>query len=265
MKNKVKNLAYAISLINEAVRFGTLREKDNCIAVCYDLGSGAGDEKWYYIPKLHAAKDLLEQNAFDMLEKGIAYAKILKTIEGCLRVGILFKNEDGSITHCWVPNGESIQWESIPIAVEDIAEQESFVNDTTYNIKSQEFLQLFYEIAIDTELNCPPLNDMILGPFEKVVLTSDGPDKHNIFYFNPDSNAGGQIVQCPFDNEMAHRIIAGEDWIEVVAERPQYLYDINTPDFFEMVATLVQSYHDDSYIGYFIDNKELNMLLKTII
>ena len=263
MKNNVKNLAYALSLINEAVHCGALKEKDNCIAVWYAFDSG--EEGWYYIPKLHAAKDLLEQNAFEMLEKGISYAKTLTTIKNCIEVGILHVNEDSSITHCWTPNGEQIQWETAQNAVEDIAPQNPFVDANIYNVKSREFLQLFYEIAIDTELNCPPLNDMILGPFEKVILTSDGPDKHNIFYFNTDSNAGGQIVQCPLDDAMARRIISGEDWIEVVAERTQYLYDVNTTDFFDMVATLVQSYHSDSYVGHFIDNKELNMLLKTLI
>jgi hypothetical protein len=147
----------------------------------------------------------------------------------------------------------------------DIATQETWVNDVTYNVKSEEYLRALYNVSIDTEVNCPALNNAIFGPFDCDLLISKGRDDHHIYYFNADSNAGGQIVHCLFDDDMARRMLDGEDWIDVVAETTQYLSDINTVHFFDTVADIVDAYHGDSYIGNFVDNKELLMLLNTII
>lgn len=262
MKNNEKNLAYAIELLNEAVHHGVLLEKDNCIAVAF--ATDTGEEKWYYVPKLWAAKDMLEQNAFETIERSIAYAKSFATVKNCLKVDVLFKDRDGLI-HQWM-NADN-RWENELSAAEDIAKQKTFTSNGRYNPKSQEYLQLMYEVAVDTECNCPPINTMLFQTSELAILMRDGGEGYNIYYFklryfNPGSSLRGQVVQCPLDRIMTQRIISGEDWIDVVAESTQYPYDIDAPNFFELIASLVQSYHNGLYIGQFYNSDDLIAHLK---
>lgn len=264
MEINEKNLAYAIELLNEAVRHGVLYERDNCIAVVF--ATDAGEERWYYIPKLWAAKDMLEQNAFEVIEKGIAYAKSLTTVKDCLKVGVLFKDGDGLI-HQWM-NIDS-RWENELSAAEDIAKQKTFTSDGYYNAKSREYLQLMHEVAVDAECNCPPVNTMLFQTSELAILMRDGGEGYNIYYFNlryfnPGSNLRGQIVRCPLDRIMAQRIISGEDWIDVVAENTQYPCDYCCAEFFELIASLIRSYHNGLYVGQFYNSDELIALLKNL-
>ena len=263
--NKNKTIARAIQLINECVQHGVLCQKNNCIAVFFQYDD---DDKadWIWMPKLQAARDIVKNNAFEVLEKGLKKARATKVVESCVLNGIFHKNDDESIGHCYVPNGHKIQWENADAAADDIAEQDAWaVDNYAYNIKSIEYLEMLVETYLNTKAHCPSLHYVIFGPFDYNIVVSDGPNSHNIYYFNADSNAGGQIVQCPFDDEMARRILAGEDWIEVVADRTQYLSNINTLYFFDTVADIMQSYFDSSYIGNFANNDDVKALMKYIV
>ena len=75
-----------------------------------------------------------------------------------------------------------------------------------------------------------------------------------LFYFNPDSNAGGQIVQCPFSNDQAQRMVGNKDYFDVLAENTQYLSDINTISFFDCIFDIAERMEKGQFIGTFIDD-----------
>ena len=77
---------------------------------------------------------------------------------------------------------------------------------------------------------------------------------YTLFYFNPDSNAGGQIVQCPFSNDQAQRMVGNKDYFDVLAENTQYLSDINTISFFDCIFDIAERMEKGQFIGTFIDD-----------
>ena len=68
------------------------------------------------------------------------------------------------------------------------------------------------------------------------------------------SNAGGQIVQCPFSNDQAQRMVGNKDYFDVLAENTQYLSDINTISFFDCIFDIAERMEKGQFIGTFIDD-----------
>ena len=106
------------------------------------------------------------------------------------------------------------------------------------------------------------------------LIFKDKKYDYTLFYFNPDSNAGGQIVQCPFSNDQAQRMVGNKDYFDVLAENTQYLSDINTISFFDCIFDIAERMEKGQFIGTFIDDafsykdmvkaKERDELPKTI-
>lgn len=84
-------------------------------------------------------------------------------------------------------------------------------------------------------------------------------DNYVLCYWNPDSNAGGQIVECHFDNEMAQRILNGEELMGVLAEGNQYLSDIDSIYLFKTsfdILHFIEDYlkRDDGLVCYDVND-----------
>ncbi len=86
------------------------------------------------------------------------------------------------------------------------------------------------------------------------LIFKDKKYDYTLFYFNPDSNAGGQIVQCPFSNDQAQRMVGNKDYFDVLAENTQYLSDINTISFFDCIFDIAERMEKGQFIGTFIDD-----------
>lgn len=74
-------------------------------------------------------------------------------------------------------------------------------------------------------------------------------DTFHLFYYNPDSNAGGQLVQCLFDMKAAERMVGNPDYFDVLCEYDQYLSDIATEHFFHDVFEMIQMKFDGLFLG----------------
>ena len=96
----------------------------------------------------------------------------------------------------------------------------------------------------------PELHEMVFeGDGSEDLFFESGGWEGNLFYYNPDSNAGGQIVHCPLNAEQASRMIGNDDYIDVLAENTQYLSDINTYHFFNTTFGLLSDYINGDYLG----------------
>lgn len=237
----------ALRLIHESIEHNILISRDNCVAVIFSDKNG--EEGWRWISISDAAEDIVRQNMFEVLEEGIKRAKANNLFEMCLKEGVL-KEEDEKIFSPWFHcvDGEYVEWASRDALINDLVSQETWLDQTTFNPRSEEYLRKWYVTHQKTRDIFPELHEMLFTDKDPTLIFSEGNGYHYAYYFNPDSNAGGTIVECSFDNDMAHRIKNGKDFINVVAERTQYLSDINADFFFNTIGTLLKM-KKDMYIG----------------
>ena len=95
----------------------------------------------------------------------------------------------------------------------------------------------------------PDLYYTVFGSLDNDLIFAERDGLYFLYYYNPDSVSGGQIVECYFDDEDAKRIIEGEPYIDVLAENRQYLHDIDTVHFFESVFHLIEAKNEEQYLG----------------
>ena len=255
--------ARARALISQCIALRLLEGDSEHVRVLYDPQDGS-EERWVSMTREAAAEDLVKQNAFDVLETAIDEnkANALKLIDNCFEIGVL-KEEDGVIYSPFFRyvEDEEVSWTCKEELLQDVLYEDPWRKPYCYNPRSEEYLKGWYNAYITTEKEFPELHEMLFSFSDADMLFSNGSDEHAVYYYNPDSNAGGQIVHCPFDNDMARRIINGEDWINVVAERTQYLSDINHISFFGTIEELIAKHAEGKYIGH--DN--LPDMLKKIV
>lgn len=88
-----------------------------------------------------------------------------------------------------------------------------------------------------------------------------------LYYYNPDSSAGGLIEECPFDVVDATEMIGNENYIDVLAEHTHYLADVNTEHFFETLFGLIEMKNEGLYLGSDVDKvcSEIEVNAKTLM
>ena len=262
-ENQEAETARARALVSECVAIGLLIEDNGYVSVIYDPKDGS-NVKWVKASIDDAAMDIYKRNMFTVLEDAIKKEKLVieQLIQTCFEKGIL-KEENTVIKspHFTYVEDREISWSCRGELFQDLLYEKTWLRTYLYNPKSREYLKAWLEAYEKTEKEFPALHEMIFGHSDDDLLFSYGSDDHAIFYFNPDSCAGGQIVHCPFDNDMARRMIDGEDWVEVVAERTQYLADINHGSFFDTIEELIDHYKEGSFVG----NEDIATMLGKII
>ena len=175
--------------------------------------------------------------------------KALRLIERCIDNDILYEENDAINSNLTVHCLKEMPKMKKEDFAEFISAQEEYETDVEYNVMSQEYLEYMLEAKRCCSIFFPELHDSIFGNKDYNFVFSCGPDYHFLYYYNGDSNEGGQIVECQFDDEMAQRMINGEEIMDVLAEQTQYLSDINTDHFFHSVYDLVKSRVNENYTG----------------
>ena len=117
------------------------------------------------------------------------------------------------------------------------------------NISSKEFPEMYDAFFVDTGIDL-------------IFKDKYDEDKFELYYYNPDSNAGGQIVQCSFYKEDVPEILNNEDYFDILAEYPQYLSDVDTEHFFGTIFELIYKKTEGLYLGNNIDEVCKNILEK---
>ena len=166
-------------------------------------------------------------------------------------------------TFPYVENSK-IEWSSRDAILQSMMSEQTWLSTYIYNPKSWEYMKAMCQASCNTRREFPALYEAVFGSNEGSLdfVFSKGSDEHRIYYFNPDSNAGGQIVICPFDDAMARRMLEGEDWIDVVAEVPQYLSDINHGSFFDTIAELISNFKEGKFVGIGVTEDNLKKVLE---
>ena len=210
-QQKIKN---AEKLIHECLDFNILQSRDGKVRVFF-IPEGKTEEEgnWVLMPISEAAKDIVKQNAFDVLEKALEEKKKI------------------------------------------------FVDHETFRTDTEVYADLMRQAKEHCFDHFPALHDTVFGEADNLFLFYDG-DFFTLYYFNPDANCGGSLVECTFDDEMAKRILDGEDLMTVLAERDEYLYDIDTISFFKVLNNLSTSLFDEQFIGYASDEDGLLTLIE---
>lgn len=220
--------------------------------------------------KAHKA-NLISANTALSNELQDAHEKLLSALgddmDAYIEEGIIVRKDDGKLIFCfpYVEN-EKMEWETMESLLNDFLENETWFTSACYNPKSWEYAREMYHASINTKKEFPALHEAIFGTdnTDPDFIFSKSPDDHYVYYFNPDSNAGGQIVVCPFDDEMAKRVIDGEDFVEVAAEVTQYLADINHVSFFDTISELIELFKEGKFIGKATSKEEMISLVKKI-
>ena len=88
-----------------------------------------------------------------------------------------------------------------------------------------------------------------------------------LYYYNPDSSAGGLIEECPFDVVDATEMIGNKNYMDVLAEHTHYLADVNSEHFFETIFGLLEMKRDGLYLGSDVDKvcSEIEENAKTLM
>lgn len=95
----------------------------------------------------------------------------------------------------------------------------------------------------------PDLHTCLFNNSDTDLIFADLGGGYKVYYYNPDSNAGGQIVECQLEKVDLKEIMDGEDLMEVLAKYTQYLSDINTVHFFDTIFKLLDMKEQGLYIG----------------
>lgn len=99
----------------------------------------------------------------------------------------------------------------------------------------------------------PELHEAVWGQYpgneDLIFRDKNDSEGYNLYYYNPDSNAGGQIVQCPFDLDDAPQMINNEDYMDVLAGHVQYLSDVDTEHFLNTIFELIELKQNGFYLG----------------
>ena len=159
----------------------------------------------------------------------------------------------------------SIEQEIVENEVYDLLEK-AVVNKhedlytSPFDTESREYIEAREKIQEYLEKRFPELTEIVSGDGAVDLIFSNECDGFVGFYYNPDSNEGGQIVKYTFDEDQLERIIAGEELMDVVAENIQYLSDVNTVQFFDRIFELVDKKVEGCFLGSMVDQKELRKL-----
>ena len=210
---------------------------------------------------LISANSALSCELSDLCKKLKSFAK--SDLNLFLDEGIVVEAREKFVfTFPYVENNK-VEWESKEAVLQSMLSEHTWLKTYTYNPKSWEYMKDMYQASCRTKRKFPALYDAIFGSNGTPdFVFSKGSDEHYVYYFNPDSNAGGQIVACPFDDAMARRMLEGEDWIDVVAEVPQYLADINEGSFFDVIADLINNFEEGQFVGIDVTEENLKKILE---
>lgn len=95
----------------------------------------------------------------------------------------------------------------------------------------------------------PELHDCLFGDSDPDLIFTDIHGGFKVFYYNPDADAGGQIVEGRFEESDISRLLGGEEMVEVIAHYTQYLSDINSHHFFDTVFELLDLKEKGRFLG----------------
>lgn len=125
----------------------------------------------------------------------------------------------------------------------------------TYNTDAPE-----YKEALDLTKNLcvkffPELHKAVFGKdYWKSLIFADGHGwDFNLYYYNPDATAGGQIVRCPISADQVPQMVGNKFYATVLAENTQYLSDIDDISFFETIFELLESNEKGEFLGVGVD------------
>lgn len=121
--------------------------------------------------------------------------------------------------------------------------------NTTYDVTDPAYIQAKALLASICEQQFPELYATVFQHVDQDLIFSLPDGRFQLVYYNPDANAGGQIVQCPFDASQAIRMQDNDKYLDVLSENPQYLSDIDTDHFFRTVFDLLDAKREDQYLG----------------
>lgn len=126
------------------------------------------------------------------------------------------------------------------------------------DIESDDYKKFLGLVADLCQREFPDLYEAVFGDgagtMDLIFRDKWQPDScFKLFYYNPDSTAGGLIEECPFDVVDAAEMVNNEDYMDVLADRPHYLSDVNTEHFFETIFGLLEMKRDGLYLGCDVD------------
>lgn len=255
----------AKNLINLCIQKNILVESAGCIAVIFKADDSP-EEQWVWMPKEQAAADLVEQNAFSVLEKALADVKrkeIEKLLNDCIQEGLLIPKK-GRLLFLFCQDQKEMSWGSTDELLEILVSRNEKSDDSDENTPhSVEFLEKMLDLSRKCRTEFPDLYDTVYTLKDQDLVFSHGPDDHYIVYMNLDAASGGQIVENQINDEIAKKVIRGKPFVDSV-ENPE-MTDIDNPSFFQTIENLIKDFKEGKFIGRSNSPDELNMILRKVI
>lgn len=127
----------------------------------------------------------------------------------------------------------------------------SYLDDAkiTYDTTHPAYTQAKKLLASICEQQFPELYDAIFQHVDQNLIFSRPDGSFQLVYYNPDSDAGGQIIQCPFDASQAFRMQDNDAYLDILSENTQYLSDIDNEHFFRIIFELLEARREDRFLG----------------
>lgn len=119
------------------------------------------------------------------------------------------------------------------------------------DITAPDYIRMMKLVEGLCEDEFPELAESVFGAKDEDFIFRDKNNDgwYNLFYYNPDSNAGGQIVRCEFDEPGAAEMTVNIEYIDVLADYNQYLSDVNSRHFFDTLFELIEMKQDGLFLG----------------
>lgn len=155
---------------------------------------------------------------------------------------------------------EIVENEVYELLEKAVVNKEEDFHTSPFDMKSAEYIEARGKIEDYLEKCFPELAEIVAGDGAVDLIFVNECDGFVGFYYNPDSNAGGQMVKYTFDEEQLQRIVAGEELMNVVAENTQHLSDVNTVHFFDSIFELMDKKAEGSFLGVMISQEDIRTI-----
>ncbi len=220
-----------------------------------DANPSVAREIFSIIDKEHQREDIygkLEDEALGWLPAPLI-DNLVSSFESALSKNVSYFDVYWAIADCVIEEFVKEKTEKIVEEWLNKYRSSGFAAVTDLDIESDEHKGMMALVEKYCSCEFQELHDAVFGANagvgDLIFRNRNNSEEYELYYYNPDSVAGGQIVNCPFAIEDAPNLIDNSDYFDVLAGHVQYLSDVDTEHFFNTIFDLIEKKKDGLYLG----------------
>ena len=123
------------------------------------------------------------------------------------------------------------------------------IHELELDVESPDYKKALSLLKDLTLCEFPELYDCLFEDSSSDLFFKDQNGDFGVYYYNPDSNSEGQIVNGSFEESDLLRFLNGDEVSEVIEPYTQYLSDIDTYHFFDTAFHLIALKENGHFLG----------------